>query len=217
MVAPKIAPPGWTPPRFAGGRLCLDFCNSVGWRAAQRVPDRLEPGYAALLAWAEARGVLDPQAASRLAKAATAAPEAAAEVHAQALALRAELDLLVDALAEGRGVPAEAVAALNARLAAAPKLPPLAPAPDGSFRHDLPGEDLGEPLLPVLWSAAALLASGETAQVGRCQAEGCGWVFLDTSRKHSRLWCSAETCGNRTRARRHHARRRGLASGDHPA
>jgi predicted RNA-binding Zn ribbon-like protein len=98
-----------------------------------------------------------------------------------------------------------------------------APAPtalqrvDGGYRHHLPGLALQEPLWPVAWSAAALLAEGEGALVGRCQAPGCGWVFLDVSRNRSRLWCSAELCGNRVRARRHAAARRGSEARARPA
>ena len=42
----------------------------------------------------------------------------------------------------------------------------------------------------------------------RCHDEGCGWLFLDTTRNHSRRWCSSGDCGNRDRARRHYARTR---------
>jgi predicted RNA-binding Zn ribbon-like protein len=40
---------------------------------------------------------------------------------------------------------------------------------------------------------------------------GCGWVFLDRSRNHSRRWCAMADCGSRVKARRLTSRRR---SGD---
>jgi predicted RNA-binding Zn ribbon-like protein len=33
-------------------------------------------------------------------------------------------------------------------------------------------------------------------------------VYLDTSPRHNRRWCSADDCGNRHRARRYYARHR---------
>ena len=73
---------------------------------------------------------------------------------------------------------------------------------------DLDGKDLRQPLWPVLWSLSALLASSDAARLGACQAEGCGWFFVDESPNHARLWCSSEVCGNRERARRAYAKRR---------
>jgi predicted RNA-binding Zn ribbon-like protein len=48
----------------------------------------------------------------------------------------------------------------------------------------------------------------------RCNDNGCGWLFLDTTRNHSRRWCSSGDCGNRDRARRHYARNRTTARED---
>jgi predicted RNA-binding Zn ribbon-like protein len=61
----------------------------------------------------------------------------------------------------------------------------------------------------VIWSLTALLTSDDAARVGCCQAQGCGWFFVDESPNHTRLWCSSEVCGNRERARRAYARRSG--------
>ncbi|WP_082946716.1 CGNR zinc finger domain-containing protein [Mycobacterium sp. ACS4054] len=37
--------------------------------------------------------------------------------------------------------------------------------------------------------------------------DDCGWLFLDTSHRHNRRWCSAADCGNRARVRRFYERR----------
>jgi predicted RNA-binding Zn ribbon-like protein len=74
--------------------------------------------------------------------------------------------------------------------------------------HDVPGDRLEQPLWPVLWSATALLTSADAARLGRCQAAGCGWLYVDESPNRTRLWCSSEVCGNRERARRAYAKRR---------
>jgi len=42
-----------------------------------------------------------------------------------------------------------------------------------------------------------------------CAADDCAWVFLDTSKNHSRRWCDMKACGNRAKARRFNARQQG--------
>ena len=41
-----------------------------------------------------------------------------------------------------------------------------------------------------------------------CGDDSCGWVYLDTSPRRNRIWCTAAGCGNRNRVKRHHARTR---------
>jgi hypothetical protein len=43
--------------QFFGGRICLDFANTVDWRTSQ-APQELLPGYEALLTWSRARRTL---------------------------------------------------------------------------------------------------------------------------------------------------------------
>jgi predicted RNA-binding Zn ribbon-like protein len=40
-----------------------------------------------------------------------------------------------------------------------------------------------------------------------CGSETCRWLFLDTSKNHTRRWCDMKICGNRMKARRFQARR----------
>lgn len=97
---------------------------------------------------------------------------------------------------------------------------------DGDGRH-VPGDaagrfawswadeplDLEMPLWPIARSAAELLTSPAALPTLRlCASERCAWLFLDTSRNGSRRWCSMRTCGNRAKARRHHARVRAAAA-----
>ena len=42
-----------------------------------------------------------------------------------------------------------------------------------------------------------------------CANPSCGWVFFDRSRNRSKVWCEMAECGNRAKARRYRARRRG--------
>jgi predicted RNA-binding Zn ribbon-like protein len=63
-------------------------------------------------------------------------------------------------------------------------------------------------LWPIVREAANLLTSDDINRVGECADDrGCGYLFFDTSRNHSRRWCSMEGCGNRAKAQRHYQRK----------
>ncbi len=192
-----------TATQFLGGRVCLDFANTVNRRTSAE-PQEVLPDYAALLSWSERRNTLPKTAVVELR---ARAFEQGAELDAVMLdtrTLRVEIWTASDALREGR--PAN-LAVVNSLLALLPSQPGLTPH-NGGCMYDLAGDDLRQPLWPVLWSWTALLASEDAARIGCCEAEGCGWFFVDESPNHSRLWCSSEVCGNRERARRAYAKRR---------
>jgi predicted RNA-binding Zn ribbon-like protein len=61
----------------------------------------------------------------------------------------------------------------------------------------------------IALSASELLLSQDRSRVGQCADEdGCGWLFLDTSKNHSRRWCDVRDCGNRARQRQFQKRAR---------
>ncbi|HEY2039590.1 MAG TPA: CGNR zinc finger domain-containing protein, partial [Edaphobacter sp.] len=66
----------------------------------------------------------------------------------------------------------------------------------------------GFPLWLLAQSAVDLLISEQIGTLRACADEGCRWLFLDTSKNHSRRWCDMKICGNRTKARRFKAQRR---------
>ena len=63
----------------------------------------------------------------------------------------------------------------------------------------------------LLWILAlqtsVLLTSDALRLLRTCHAETCRWLFLDTSKNHTRRWCDMKVCGNRMKARRFQARR----------
>ena len=190
--------------QFFGGRVCLDFANTLDWRTSDD-PQELIPDYAALLSWSERRGTL-PLAAARRLKARSTSREAAAAMQT-AYDLRRDIWSISDAL---RGSRAADLGLVNRLLTAAPRQPDLV-RQDRGYRHALAGADVMEPLWPVLWSLTALLASDDARRIGCCEADGCGWFFVDESPNRTRRWCSSEVCGNRERARRAYAKRKGSA------
>ena len=59
-------------------------------------------------------------------------------------------------------------------------------------------------------AAVELLRTADPARLRACPVPdgGCGWVFLDRSRNHSRRWCQMADCGTQVKARRLTERRR---------
>ena len=78
----------------------------------------------------------------------------------------------------------------------------------------LPLHETVDPTTPALLVSRLALATGELlhrpdlSALRRCDGDGCGWLFLDTTRNHSRRWCDSLDCGNRARVRAYARRHR---------
>jgi predicted RNA-binding Zn ribbon-like protein len=59
----------------------------------------------------------------------------------------------------------------------------------------------------LLSAVAEAQAEGTWERLKACPAEDCGWAFYDESRNRSRIWCSMEVCGNRSKTRAYRARK----------
>ena len=192
---------------LVGGRLCLDFVNTVD-EYTHRGEDRLR-AYADLVWWGLHAGALDAAAAEPLFALAASEPARADAVHARAVDLREAL-FRVFAAARAGAAPDEAhLAVINRELLRAMAHQRMR-AQNGGFAYAWEeGVDLERVLWPVVRDAAELLVSGELRRVGKCCGESCDWLYLDTSRNRSRRWCDMQACGNRAKARRHYHRSKG--------
>ena len=199
------------PHSLVGGRLCLDFCNTVTDRAGTPV-ERLHD-YADLVGWAWRAGVLNAEEASRLRRSAARNATAALAVLRRAVGLRDGMHGIFSALATGRVPRPPDLELLNAELASALSRSQVV-STDGGFAWvwSEGGRALDCMLWPIARSAADLLTGGELLSIRECRGEACGRLFLDTSRNRTRVWCDMKVCGNRAKARRHHERVRAGAA-----
>jgi len=192
---------------FDAGRPSLDFANTAEWHASADPAEHIE-SYIDLVAWGEQAGLLSAGQAAGLRERARRAPAPAKRVLQAALELREAIYRIFASTAGGER-PAEADLDLLAEnLKGAIAGGQLAPQAD-SFEWHWPADDLslGQMLWPVASDAVDLLRSDVLDRVGQCADDrGCGWLFFDSSRNHSRRWCSMESCGNRAKARRHYER-----------
>jgi len=203
-----------SPWSFQAGNLALDFANTVDWHASQN-PDELLTSYTALVNWSRDFGVLQDAEAESLHAKASRDPGMAAETLAGTLILREAIYRIFHAVAH-REAPGEAdleiLKETQARAISAARLMPK----ENGFRWNWSFEppDFEQVLWPVAQAAVDLLLSKNITQVGQCADErGCGALFIDTSRNHSRQWCSMDACGNRAKAQRHYNRYRRTIKG----
>lgn len=189
-----------------GGRPCLDFVNSVDPREPQG--EDFLPDYAALIAWAKRVRLFGAAELDRIAARAETSPRKAAEAHRRAIELREVLYPVLRALADG-GAPSHALAKRFSRAVSTFERRRRLTWTDGEWRWEsaTPVNVLDRPAQALLDDALDLLTSRQ--RVGTCAGDRCGWLFLDTSKNHSRRWCSMSGCGNRAKARRHYDRLRG--------
>ncbi len=203
---------------LAGGHPALDLVNSLDNRFRHDGPNEVLVGYDELLRFLGESALLDAQHIRLLSESASANGKAAEQ------ALRSIRELREAAA----GVFYAAVAAPGP--AAPAPVPTPAPADiqtlqrlflEASQHRELhwrlphvtwqwPDSQAANPSLP-LWilsqSVADLLLSDSMAQLRTCAVDTCRWLFLDTSKNHTRRWCNMKVCGNRMKARRFQARR----------
>lgn len=192
---------------LVGGRLCLDFCNTIRGRDRTEANDFWQR-YADLADWCVHTEILGPNDADRLKVTALTDPRAADRALRAARRLREAMHGAFAAEASGRGADEGHLEQINDVLVRGNSRRKLRPAMQGAcwIWDDAP-TDLEAVLWPVAWSAGDLLTSSQLEYVKEC--DGCPWLFLDASRNHSRRWCDMRDCGNRHKVRRFRTRSNG--------
>lgn len=192
---------------FESGNLSLDLANTNEWHASANPTEHIRD-FADFVTWGEQSGLVSAELAAPLHRMAAEHPEQAAYAYTRAIQLREALYRIFSSRYANRPIPQADLAVLNARLKEA--MAHLQLVPMGEELHwDWDAEIDGANL--VLWSVARagaeLLTSEKAAQVRECEDDrGCGYLFIDQSKNHSRRWCSMTSCGNRAKARRHYQR-----------
>lgn len=187
------------------GHRALDFANTRDWHVSDSPKETLLT-YADFTDWALDGRVISAAQKRALDAEAKAHPARAQKALASARQLRDALQRLFDAEAlDAKPDPAD-LDLLKRKYAEAAACATCDIAVD-ELALSWPDitSDLEYPLSGLAWGSMGLLLSDESAMIGRCADDrGCGFLFLDTSKNHSRRWCHMETCGNRAKARRYY-------------
>jgi len=204
---------------LVGGRLCLDFVNTVGgWNpdpargksdplAAVARADKLND-YFDLLAWSLRTKSLGESEAQALAREAGRREKEAAATLKRAVALRGAIYRICAAIIHEARPRSSDLELLNQELNVARGRVRLG-AGEGNLVWEW--EDAKNALDRMLWrvadSAAEMFTTDDLARLRGCPGEDCGWIFLDVSKNSRRQWCDMQTCGNLAKVRRFRRRR----------
>lgn len=175
--------------RLDGGRLCLDFVNSIHDHYAEVAEDYIgQPE--SFIEWCVRTGALRSDEH-------IAAPNGASQRAAlmrKVRALRHHLHVLLASRIDGVTPPEEAVQCLDQWLHRAWASQSLGL--DGQMHWRDDANNVLLPLLRIALDALDLLSGPSMSQLRRCSnTSSCGWLFLDTSKNQRRRWCAMETCG----------------------
>jgi len=183
--------------RLDGGRLCLDFVNTIHDRYAAEVEDYLQPPQH-FIAWCIRTGALHPDEAIRLPR---TAHERAALMR-EVATLRRYLHALFAARIDDMPPPADALRGFDRRLHRAWTSQSFGA--DGQLHWRTDARNAWLPLKRITLDALDLLGSPSASRLRRCaNTDSCGWLFLDTSKNQRRRWCAMETCGTADKMRRY--------------
>jgi predicted RNA-binding Zn ribbon-like protein len=189
------------------GHPALDLVNTLDWRFRQSEPEELLKSYADLLRFAEQSKMLTARQARQLHGATS--DNAGMRVLSECRKLREAIAEILYAGLDGRTPSATSLMTVEHHFQAARGHRKLS-WNESRLKWDW-AEAETEAALP-LWllalSASRLLTSEEIRSVRACGSPECRWLFLDTSKNHTRRWCDMKICGNRMKARRFKAQRR---------
>ena len=207
----EIAPNGTRPGtkghfELIGGQPALDLVNTLDWRFRDMGSEELINNYADVARFIEQLGMIGPGDARRLLRG--AAENKAEKIVAAIHALREAAADVLYAAVEGKNPSPSSLRKLEARFNEASRQQQLHW--DGSkLKWRLPQSPaLAIPLWLLSLSVAQFMTSDQMHLLRECGNDECRWLFLDTSKNHTRRWCDMKICGNRMKARRFKAQHR---------
>lgn len=194
---------------FVGNHPCLDLINTQ--LILKGEPRDLLGSFDDLSSWLKQAKLLTTSQA-KLTKAHLHNEEAASLLE-RVKTLRATLRIIAERVAAGRSIPDSAIDTTNQFLAQRTGYTELVRTKEGFKRrfHSLATHQV-EFLASLLESASDLLSSDRLCLIKKCANVACILYFLDTTKNHTRNWCSMQMCGNRMKVAAHYRRSRGKAS-----
>ena len=190
---------------FVGNHPCLDFINTQ--MIVQGNPTDLLGGCEDLVAWLVQANIMNAaQAAAVMAQWNRKDQE---QLFEQGILFRNTLREMAERIVARKSIPHSAVAFINQVLSRCPGYPQLVYKKGGytrQFQSQAAQKD--GILVPLAEAASDLLCSGELSLVKKCGNPACILYFYDTTKNHTRNWCSMQLCGNRIKVAAHYQRKR---------
>jgi predicted RNA-binding Zn ribbon-like protein len=193
------------PFQLVAGNAALDFVNTLDNRYAPGGAIELLESYENVLRFASQAGLIRAEGADQLTRG-LAASEAGRLLH-EARELREAMAGVFYSVLEGRPALVMDMNLLGTAAGAALARRRLVWV-DGGVEWAWCELEAATPLWMLAEAATRLLNSEEMALLRACDSPTCRWLFVDTSKNHSRRWCDMKVCGNRIKARRFYRRER---------
>jgi predicted RNA-binding Zn ribbon-like protein len=190
---------------FVGNHPCLDFINTQ--MIVRENPTDLLRGYEDLVAWlVQAKIVNNAQAAVVMTQWNRKDQE---QLFEQGITFRNTVRDMAEQIVARKSIPESAVASINRLLSRCPGYPQLVYAKGRVTRQFQSQAAQKDGLLaPLAEAASDLLCSGDLSLVKKCGNAACILYFYDTTKNHTRNWCSMQLCGNRIKVAAHYQRKR---------
>ncbi len=193
-----------------GGRLCLDFVNTVG---ARKFNENLSSDYIVkgdtlshyydLLAWCQLTNILSASEIQILLEESNLEKnkEIIEHIFKQALELREAIYRICKYLINNQVPNNSDLVLLNQVLSTGYSNIELV-FENGKFLWQWNKISLEKMLWLIADSMAELLTTANLSRLRECQGNGCCWLFEDSSKNKMRQWCDMQVCGNLAKVRR---------------
>ncbi|MBS1802258.1 MAG: CGNR zinc finger domain-containing protein [Acidobacteria bacterium] len=192
---------------LSGGHPALDLVNTLDWRFRDSGPEELLEDYADVVRFVEQTGLMNAMDARKLLR--SASENKAAKVLVSVRDLREAAAELLYAAVDGKSPSSSALKRLEEFFASAREQQKLRW--DGEKLEWALPQASSFPSFP-LWllslNTETLITSEQMPLLRECGNAECRWLFIDTSKNHTRRWCDMKICGNRMKARRFKAQHR---------
>jgi predicted RNA-binding Zn ribbon-like protein len=173
--------------KLIGGRLSLDFVNTVSWPDTARSHDWLG-SVGNVVLWLNAVGLK--------------AKDLNTPDLVSIAAARTTLTAVLRPLAHGKRPTKYAIDQLNEYLSASNSRRVIAPTTlTWTWK---PSKRSVDAFGPVLLDAADIITGGRRDRLRYCPS--CNWLFEDQTRNGQRRWCDMADCGSRDKAHRYYQR-----------
>jgi predicted RNA-binding Zn ribbon-like protein len=183
------------------GHPALDLVNTLDWRFRDNGPEELLASYGDLLRLAAQAKILTAKQIRHIVRASTQSASADALISCREL--REAAAEIFYAAVDARTPPASQIKIIERSFKQARDRQRFEWS-GSRLDWEWPASECG-PDLPV-WilaiATARLMASKDMRLLRACEKPDCRWLFLDTSKNHTRRWCDMKICGNRMKARR---------------
>jgi predicted RNA-binding Zn ribbon-like protein len=187
---------------LVAGHAALDLVNTLDWRFREQGAEELLNSYGDLLRFAEQSKILTVGQVRRLRRSVSATT--GLRVLESCTEFREALAEIFYSKLVGRSPSSTPCKTVERYFNAARQEQKLnwKQSPRLEWEWRTLESDATFPLLALAMSASDLMTSEAVDRVRACDNTECRWLFLDTSKNHTRRWCDMKLCGNRMKARR---------------